>query len=193
MPKRKNRSSVPTKLFELRDQFVVVAGTIESVSVETNDDPRKIDHVWIAVRAGGDGLLQIALNTRSRQSADAGYDPRIWVGMATSTWKELPPAGASAAEPFDYARIEGARPIDFIPYHRPPLEQLLLEKATAACFTRAWGEFFVRAHLGIHQVHSRRASLAHPMDHQSKDGALEFYFNEERLCELLLFKFAGQP
>ena len=65
--------------FELRDQFVVVAGPIESVSVETNDDPRKIDHVWIVVRADEDGLLQIALNTRSCHSANAGYDPRIWV------------------------------------------------------------------------------------------------------------------
>lgn len=192
MPKRKERHSVPPKLFELRNHFVVVAGTIESVSVETNDNPRKIDHVWIEVRAGKDGPLQIALNTRSCQSADAGYDPRIWVGMATSTWEKLPASGASPAEPFDYATIEAARPIDFLPSHRRPLEKMLVKKATAACFARAWGEFFVRAHLGIHQVHSRRASFAHPIDHQGRDGALEFYFKEERRCELLLFKFAGQ-
>ena len=193
MPKRKKRHLVPTKLFELRDRFVVVAGTIESVSVETNDNPRKIDHVWIKVRAGEDGLLQIALNTRSCQSADAGYDPRIWVGVATSTWENLPAAGVGPAESSDYATIEAARPVEFIPSDRPPLEELLVKKATAACYVRGWGEFFVRTHLGIHQVHSRRASFAHPRDHKGKDGALEFYFNEERRCELFLFKFAGQP
>lgn len=99
MPNKRKRHSVPPKLFALRDQFAVVAGPIESVSVETNDDPRKIDHVWIEVRAGEDGLLQIALNTRSCQSAEAGYDSRISVGVAATTWEELPEAGAWEAEP----------------------------------------------------------------------------------------------
>lgn len=62
--------------------------------MEANDDPRKIDHVWTEVRAGEDGILQIALNTRSCQSAEAGYDPRISVGVAVTTWEEFPEAGA---------------------------------------------------------------------------------------------------
>lgn len=190
--KQEQTALSPPKLFALRDQFAAVAGTIESVSVETNDDPRKIDHVWIEVRAGEDGLLQIALNTRSCQSAEAGYDPRISVGVAATTWEELPEAGAWEAESLDYAAIEAAYQISFVLYDRRALEELLLRKAASACFVRGWGEFYIRARLGIHQVHSRHASFAHPVDHQGRDGALEFYFDEEERLELLLFKFSGQ-
>jgi hypothetical protein len=192
MPNKSKRHSVPPKLFALRDRFAVVAGPIESVSVEANDDPRKIDHVWIEVRAGEDGMLQIALNTRSCQSAEAGYDPRISVGVAATTWEELPEEGVWEAEPLDYRAIEVAHQINFALHDRRALEELLLRKAAEACFVRGWGEIYVRARVGIHQVHCRRASFAHPVDHQGRDGALEFYFNEEKRLELLLFKFAGQ-
>ena len=70
MPKDRKRRLVSPDLFRLRDRFVSVAGPIESVTVETGEDLRKIDHVWIEVRAGAQGLLQIALNTRSRQNAE---------------------------------------------------------------------------------------------------------------------------
>lgn len=92
----------------------------------------------------------------------------------------------------NYAAIEAAYQINFVPYDRRAFEELLLRKAAGACFVRGWGEFYVRARVGIHQVHCRHASFAHPIDHQGRDGALEFYFNEEKRLELLLFKFAGQ-
>jgi hypothetical protein len=193
MPNERKQRPVPPELFRMRDRFVSVAGPIESVTVETGDDPKKIDHVWLEVRAGEQGLLQIALNTRSRKNAEAGYDPRVWVGIVTSSWTELPATGAGAAEPLDYSQIAAAHPINFVPYDRAALEELLVQKAKAACFAQGWGEFYVRAHLGIHQVHSRRASFGHPVDHQANDGALELYFDNERQRELLLFKFAGQP
>ena len=193
MPKERKQRLVPSELFRLRDRYAFVAGPIESVNVETNDDPGKVDHVWMKIRAGEQGLLQIAISTRSRKNAEAGYDPRVWVGIVISNWTELPAAGARAAEPLDYSKIEAAQSINFVPYDRVALEELLVQKARAACFARGWGEFYVRAHLGIHQVHSRRASLAYPVDHRGKDGALEFYFDNEKHRELLLFKFAGQP
>lgn len=193
MRKDRKQRPVPPELFLLRDRFVSVAGRIESVDVETNDDPGKIDHVWLEVRAGEQGLLQIALNTRSRKNAEAGYDPRVWVGIVTSTWTELPAAGAHTAESLDYSTIEASQPVTFTLYDRTGLEELLVQKAKAACFARGWGEFYVRARLGIHQVHSRRASFAHPRDHRGEDGALELYFDDEKRRELLLFKFTGQP
>ena len=193
MPKNRKQRRVPSKLLVLRDRFVSVAGRIETVTVETSDDPRKIDHVWLEVCAGEQGLLQIALNTRSRKNAEAGYDPRVWVGIITSSWMELPAAGVLVVEPLDYAKIEAAHPINFVPYDRAALEELLVKKTKAACFARGWGEFYVRAHLGIHQVHSRRASFAHRVDRQGQDGALELYFDADRRRELLLFKFVGQP
>ncbi|MEY2509685.1 MAG: hypothetical protein QOE26_448, partial [Verrucomicrobiota bacterium] len=140
----------------------MLAGTIESVIVETNADPEKIDHVWIDLRAAEHGLLQITLNTRSWKSVKAGFDPRVRLGIVTSTWTELPAAGARVAEPLDYAGIYAAQLVDFISYERGPLEELLVKKAKEACFVQGWGEFYVRAHRGIHQVHSRHASFAHP-------------------------------
>lgn len=92
MTKRRNQRIVAPELFLLRGQFVAVTGRIESVTVETSDDPQKIDHVWIEVRAGEHGLLQIALSTRSHKSAEAGYDSRVWVGIVTSSWSDLPAA-----------------------------------------------------------------------------------------------------
>src|SRR4051812_4935985 len=125
MRKRKERIKIPPKLFLLRDKFVSVAGTVESVVVETAHDPEKIDHVWLTVRAGADGLLGITLNTRSAKSRKAGYDPRVRVGVTTSAWTELPAAGVYESEPLDYAPFEAANPVAFIPYERPALEHLL--------------------------------------------------------------------
>ena len=193
MRKRRQRAKVPPKLFLLRDKFVSVAGTVESVVVETANDPEKIDHVWLTVRAGADGRLGITLNTRSAKSRKAGYDPRVRVAVITSAWTELPAAGVYLSEPLEYGPTEAANPVDFIPYERPALEHLLLAKAKAACFVQGWGEFYVRLHLGIHQIHSRRGSFAHPTEHRGKDGAVAFYFDENRQRELFLFKFTGQP
>jgi hypothetical protein len=193
MRNTRKRPAIPPELFVLRDRFVMLAGTIESVIVETNTDPQKIDHVWIELRAGDHALLQITLNTRSWKSVMAGFDPRVRLGIVTSTRTELPLAGARVSEPLDYATIYTAQPVDFSPHERAALEKLLVKKAKEACFVQGWGEFYVRAHRGIHQVHSRHASFAHPVDHQGKDGAVAFYFAKDRRRELLLFKFAGQP
>jgi hypothetical protein len=56
----------------------------------------------------------------------------------------------------------------------------------------AWGERYVRTHIGIHQVHSMRASCSVLRDFIGRDGAIRFYFAEEARAELLLFKYCGQ-
>jgi hypothetical protein len=191
--RRTARHRVPEHAYALRDRYVSVAGEIASAVVEQEEDERKIDHVWITVRAGEFGRVDISLSTASRQSRALGFDPRVRVGILRSTWNELPPPGVRPmTEPFDYAAVEREHPIDYEPHERVALEGLLMERARRAIFAEAWGEFYIRAHIGIHQIHSRRASRAVPRDVIGQDGAICFYFRESHACEMLLFKFDGQ-
>ena len=114
------------------------------------------------------------------------------VGISASTWQELPAAGLAKSACLDYHTLEAASPITFTEYERPALETLLTEKTSRAIFIEAWGELYVRTHLGIHQVHSMRASCSVLRDLTGRDGAIRFYFAEENRAELLLFKYCGQ-
>jgi hypothetical protein len=187
------RHRIPEAIFELRDRYVNVAGAPVSVTVERDRDPHKNDHVWITIEAGKFGRIQIALSTLSRQSRAAGFDARIRLGIQRNIWSELPPAGIRPIEGFDYGTIEAVKPIRFETFEREALEQLLAEKTKRAVFVEAWGELYLRAHIGVHQVHSRRASFAVTRDLIGQDGAVRFYFEKPNESEMLLFKFAGQP
>jgi hypothetical protein len=193
MAKATPRARLPEHLLALRDRYVTVAGEIAHVAVEKHSDPLKIDHVWITIRAGEFGRIDISLSTSSRQNRAAGFDPRLRVGMIESTWTELPPAGIRLSAGLDYAQLEAASRVEYEAYGRTALEEFLMRKAQAARYAEAWGEFYVRAHVGVHQIHSRRASEAVPRDVIGQDGALRLYFAEPRNCEMLLFKFCGQP
>jgi hypothetical protein len=151
-----------------------------------------IDHFWITIRLGVTGSLRIALSTHSRQSAAAGFDPRVRLGMVTSGWTELPAAGLLTSPGLDYRAIEAATPVTYVAYERPALEALLTEKTNRAIFLEAWGELYLRDHPGIHQVHSRRASYSVPKEYLGRDGAIRFYFRDTT-AEMLLFKYCGQP
>src|ERR1700736_1471737 len=187
------RHLLPEKLLALHDKYVTVAGEPEAVAVERDADPLKSDHVWIKIRAGEFGSLEIAINTRSRQSKEAGSDPQVRVGIVLSTWTQLPPPGVRLSAGLDYAAVEADHLTDFIALERTALEGSLVAKARNAIFIEAWGEFYVRAHIGVHQVHSRRASFAVRRDLIGKDGAVRFYFESPNKSEMLMFKFAGQP
>ena len=193
MPKQTGRHRLPPHLLELQGRYVGVAGEIASVLIETEEDARKIDHVWIQVRAGEFGRVQISLSTASRQSRAAGFDPRVRVGVLQSTWRELPVAGVRVTAPLDYGLLETAQPIEYVPLERLAVEQLLIDKARRAVCAEAWGEFYVRAHIGVHQIHSRRRSFAVTRDIIGQDGAVRFYFRDPNTTEMLLFKFDGQP
>ena len=177
----------------LQDRYVTVVGEVAAVAVEEEEDERKIDHVWITVRAGEFGRLQISLSTCSRQSRAAGFDARIRVGILTSRWEELPPAGVREIAPLDYRVLESAEHIHYTPYERSTVEQMVVTRARRAMCVEAWGDFYVRAHIGVHQIHSRRASHAVPRDLVGRDGAIQFYYREANHREMLLFKFDGQP
>jgi len=191
--KRKAQHRVPDEVLGLRDQYVTAAGQPESATVEHDPDPRKNDHVWINIQAGKFGRIQIALSTLSRQSRAAGFDPRVSIGIFRSSWSELPPAGVFPTAGLDYALLEADSFVEFKALEREALEQLLVAKTQRAIFVEVWGEFYIRAHIGVHQVHSRRASFAVARDFIGRDGAVQFYFEQPNEREMLLFKFAGQP
>lgn len=153
--------------------------------------PANIDHFWITIALGAEGPLRIALSTHSRQNAAAGFDPRMRLGLVASGWTKLPDAGLSKSSGLDYRAIEAASPVRYVEYERPALEVLLTDKAGRARLIEAWGELYLRTHLGIHQVHSMRASCSVPRDLIGRDGAIRFYFTDQT-AELFLFKYCGQ-
>jgi hypothetical protein len=172
--------------------LVHLAGTPIAFAAEIDRVPANSDHFWITVGVGAGEPIRIALSTHSRQNAAAGFDPRMRLGVIASTWSELPAAGLFKSSCLDYHSFEAESPVVYVEYERPALEILLTDKAQRALFIEAWGELYIRVHVGIHQVHSMRASCSVPRDLIGRDGAIRFYFRDGT-AELLLFKYCGQP
>jgi hypothetical protein len=172
--------------------LVHVAGTPIAFAAEIDRVPANIDHFWITLGIGTGEPIRIALSTHSRQNAAAGFDPRMRLGIVASTFQELPPAGLVRSDGLDYHGLEAASPVTYAECERPALELLLTEKTSHAVFIEAWGELYVRTHIGIHQIHSMRASCSVPRDLVGRDGAIRFYF-PDGTAEMLLFKYCGQP
>lgn len=174
------------------DDLVRAAGEIVSFVKEVGDNPAKIDHFWITLRAGDLGPLRISINTWSLKHAADGFDPRMRIGIVPSLWEQLPASGLFLASGLDYGEVERVHPIAYREMERSALEELLATKAGQAIFVEAWGALYLRDQLGIHQVHSRRASCSVRIDHIGRDGALRFYYRENSAAELLFFKYCGQ-
>ncbi|HSV64131.1 MAG TPA: hypothetical protein VLH83_12370 [Chthoniobacterales bacterium] len=191
MPRRRQHPSRGYLGFNHGD-LVHLAGTPIAFAAEIDRVPANIDHFWITVGIGSGEPIRIALSTHSRQNAAAGFDARIRVGRIASAWSQLPAAGLFKSNGLDYHSLEAASPIAYVEYERPPLEVLLADEARRAVFIEAWGELYVRVHVGIHQVHSMSASCSVPRDLIGRDGAIRFYFRDET-AEMLLFKYCGQP
>ncbi|MEO8044171.1 MAG: hypothetical protein ABI674_04640 [Spartobacteria bacterium] len=173
------------------DEFVVVAGEPANFQVEADSDPLKIDHVWITIRAGRFGRLRIAISTWSLKHAADGFDARMRVGVIAAPWTQLPESGVFPAYGLDYGEFERQQSIVYPETERPVLEKMLREKTERAICVEAWGALYLRDRLGIHQVHSRRASCSVRTDYVGRDGAVRFYF-PERTAEMILFKYCGQ-
>lgn len=173
-------------------KFVQVMGVPYAVQIEPETDPTKLDHVWITVEAPPFGRLRLVVNTLSRINRDAGFDPRVRLGIVRNTWDEKPTPGLVECAGQTYDTIEAAANVFYEAYERDALAELLVTKAKAAVRVEVWGDLYARDHLGVHQIHSRRASDAVPQDVKNRDGALQFYFADQT-AELLLFKFSGQP
>jgi hypothetical protein len=171
--------------------MVHVAGEPITFAAEFDRNPANIDHFWITIQMGDTGPLRIALSTYSRQNAAGGFDPRVRVGMIAAA-QNLPAAGILPSSGLDYGILEAETPVTYFEYERPALEVLLADKTRRAVFIEAWGELYVRNELGVHQVHSRRASCSVLTNYVGRDGAIRFYY-ADGTAEMLLFKYCGQP
>jgi hypothetical protein len=191
LPHRRRQRSKYPKFQSRHGELVQVAGEPISFAAETDNNPANIDHFWITIRMGDAGPLRIALSTHSRQNAAAGFDPRVRVGVIAAE-QNLPAAGILPSSGLDYAALEAETPVTYLEYERPPLETFLADKTRRAVFIEAWGELYVRNQLGIHQVHSRRASCSVLTNYIGRDGAIRFYY-ADGTTEMLLFKYCGQP
>jgi len=176
-----------------RAPFVHAAGEELHVRVESHPNPDYVDHVWITMNAGSCRPL-VSINTLSKRNREAGFDPRIRVGIVKGNWETLPPRGIEPASPLDYEDLERENSIFFEYYERRDLEDLLVETTKLAALLEVWGvPYRNKGRFGIHQIHSRRASCAVSTDIPGHDGALRFYFSGAQTTSLFLFKFCGQP
>ncbi len=174
-------------------KFVHVIGVPYAVDRESLEDPANNDRLWLTIEAPPFGRLRTSLNSTSHLSRDAGVDPRIRVGIVTSTWEEKPTPGLTEDPGQNYAKIEAAFKVTYEEMERDALAELLVERAKRAVRAEIWGDLFAQEHLGVRQLHSRRASTAEPTDLRNHDGALKLYYAEGNSAELFLFKYAGQP
>ena len=189
------RADARTLLFEkIRaspPKFVHVTGVPYTVELEQSEDPLRVDHVWITIEAPPFGRIRAAINTLSRFNRDAGFDARVRVGIVAGTWDEKPENGLLEERGQDYAMIEAALPVTYEFYEHEALAELLVSKAKSAVRAEVWGELYAQDHLGVHQIHNRRASCAVARDLKGRDGALKLYY-ADNTTELFLFKFCGQ-
>lgn len=174
-------------------KFVHVVGVPYFIEAEPATDPLKADHVWITFEAPPFGRLMASVNTTSKIAREVGIDSRVRLGIIRSTWSEKPAPALAEIDGLDYAKLEHGRNVFYETYEQQALSDLLVARARTAIRLEVWGELYARIHIGIHQIHSRRASLAVPQDITHRDGALKLYYAEENVAETFLFKFAGQP
>lgn len=155
-------------------------------------DHKLPDHVWISLDPALSVRVMISINTFSIRNGQAGFDPRVRVGIIEDTWEKLPERGINECHRFAYEDLPGIEKVDFRPMERIFLEQMLLDRVHRAILLEAWGSPYQRELPGIHQIHSRKASCAVIQSLEGRDGALRFYFHEEKRMEMVLFKFCGQ-
>lgn len=173
-------------------KFVHARGVPYTVAVEEAEDPREIDHVFLQLEVPPYGRLRVCVNTLSRLNRDAGYDGRVRVGIIRSAYVEKPLPGLEECAGLDYAKHEEKHNVFYEHFAHAALVAALVAKMKVAIRAEVWGELYASDHLGIHQIHSRRASNAVPIDVPNRDGALKLYYPQDNVAEAFLFKFDGQ-
>ena len=174
-------------------KFVHVTGVPYVVEIPPAADPAEADQVWLTLEVPSLGRIRAVINTTSRLNRAAGHDASIRVGIQRTTWTEKPVTGLLESDGQNYSVVQAAHPLTFDTIEQGELANLLATKAKTAVRAEVWGDLYARDHLGIRQVHSRRASKAVPEDIVGRDGALKLYYSEGNEAELFLFKFYGQP
>src|ERR1700709_1318936 len=97
-------------------KFVHVRGIPYTVAVEENEDPLKIDHVYLNVEVPPFGRLRVAINTLSRISRDAGFDSRPRGGIIRSTFTEKPMRSLEECAGLDYTKQEEKHGVTYEAY-----------------------------------------------------------------------------
>ncbi len=172
--------------------YAHVVGTLAKVEMEVAASPERMDHVLITLDVPPCGHVLLSVNTFSRFNRNAGFEPRVSVAVVKTSYAGMPEPFIEEAMGLDYATVEAQFHPRWELREREELSALLMEKARAALRVEAWGEIYRKDHLGLHQIHSRRASCAVKTDVIGHDGALRFYLRDGR-AEMFLFKFCGQP
>lgn len=191
-PRYVTREDWVCHIFETRKPIMAhVMGIPYQIELEDSPFPDRVDHVWITVQVPPCGTVLISVNTISRLSRLAGFDPRVRVGVVSGKWTEKPEAFLDEHEGLNYREFEAEHKIDYQPYEHDPISELLVARGKAAIRIEAWGELYRRDHLGMHQIHSRRASSAVRQDVVGKDGAIQFYL-PDGTREMYFFKYSGQ-
>jgi hypothetical protein len=171
--------------------YVRLVGIPYHIRVEPHPDETLVDHVWYDVQIPPCGPVRLTINTSSRLNGRMGFDPRVRMATIPSVYDIRPEPMIAVEPPHDYRDFEVEHDVQYILYDHDPLEALLVAKGQRAVRIEAWGELYIRNHLGVHQLHSRRASSAMPTDIFGRDGAVKLYY-PDMTAEMLLIKFSGQ-
>ncbi len=175
-------------------KFVHVTGVPYTVETPPSSDAGAADQIWLNLEVPSLGRIRTVINTVSRLCGDAGHDSRVRVGVDRTTWTEKPPTGLLESDGQNYNLLEAASPVEYVEHEQSALAELIAQKAKLAVRAEVWGDLYATDdHLGVRQIHSRRASKSVTKDLVGRDGALKLYYSEQNLSELFLFKFYGQP
>ena len=171
--------------------YAHAVGIPGKVELEIAKSPEHVDHVWINIDVPPCGNVLLSVNTLSRLNRNAGFEPRVNLAVVKTSYAGMPEPFIEEALGLDYATIESQfHPV--FQYKDPgEMAELLIAKGRAAVRIEVWGELYRRGHLGLHQIHSRRASCAMPADLVGNDGAIRFYLPHGK-AEMFLFKYCGQ-
>src|SRR5678816_3914221 len=159
-------------------KFVHVTGVPYAIEMEQAEDLARLDHVWLTLEVPPFGRVRAVINTLSRLNRDAGFDARVRVAIVAGSWREKPETGLLEEQGQDYAIIESAVPVSYRFYEHEALAELLISRAKKAVRAEVWGDLYAKDHLGVHQIHCRRASCAVSTDLKNRDGALKLYYGD---------------
>ncbi|HEY2341737.1 MAG TPA: hypothetical protein VGH90_01850 [Chthoniobacteraceae bacterium] len=173
-------------------KFVHVTGVPYLVEIPPVSDPNEADHIWLTLEVPSLGRIRTVINTVSKLCRSAGHNPHVRVAIQQSSWMEKPQTGLIESEGQNYGVLESSTKVNYTEYDQMELSDLLSAKAKKAVRAEVWGDLYARDHLGVRQIHSRRASKAVPEDVVGRDGALKLFYGGDNKAELFLFKFAGQ-
>jgi hypothetical protein len=171
--------------------YAHVIGTLVKTETEVAGVPDRADHVLITLDVPPCGTVLLSVNTLSRLNRNANFDPHVRVAIVKTSYAGMPEPFIEECMGLDYATVEGQFHPRWESHSRDELAELLMERARTALRIEAWGEIYRAQHLGLHQIHSRRASCAVKTDLVGHDGALRFYLRDGH-AEMFLFKFCGQ-